>query len=90
CLADPFHFVLGRRHGSGAVDRLTRHRWLATIKRHATRSIPLLVFLRPNGTNLALAGASRGRTLHVAIADVIGTLAYLLVVHRVGVHVLPA
>jgi hypothetical protein len=90
CVADPFHFVLGRRHGSAAVDRLTRNRWLSAIKAVATRSLPLLVFLRPNGTNLAIAGAGKGRTLHIAVADVVGTLVYLLLVHRVGAAVLPA
>ena len=93
CLADPFHFVLGRRHGSGTVARLTnRHRWIAAATRAATRCIPLLVFLRPNGTNLAIAGASsptRRRAVHVAVADVLGTAAYLLLIHRVGAHVVP-
>jgi hypothetical protein len=91
CLADPFHFFLGRRHGAAAVDRVTnRWRWLAAATRVATRSVPLLVFLRPNGTNLAIAGASKHRALHIALADVVGTLAYLLVVHQLGAQVLPA
>ena len=90
CLADPFHFVLGRRHGTAAVDRLTgRFRWLGRATAVASRSVPLLVFLRPNGTNLAIAGASRHSTLQVAVADVVGTLAYLLVIHQVGGHVIP-
>jgi len=90
CLADPFHFVLGRRHGSAAVDRITgRFRWLTRATDVARRSVPLLVFLRPNGTNLAIAGASRHSTLQVAVADVVGTLAYLLLIHQVGGHVIP-
>lgn len=88
CLADPFHFFLGRRHGSGAVARLAgRHRWLATATTIAARSIPVLVFLRPNGTNLAIAGASRHSALQVAVADIVGTVAYLLLIHQVGAHV---
>ena len=91
CLADPFHFVLGRRHGSAAVERITgRWRWLARATAVARRSIPLLVFLRPNGTNLAIAGASRHSTLQVAAADVVGTLVYLVVIHQVGGHVIPS
>ena len=91
CLADPFHFVLGRRHGSAAVERITgRFRWLARATAVARRSIPLLVFLRPNGTNLAIAGASRHSTLQVAAADIVGTLAYLVVIHQVGGHVIPS
>jgi hypothetical protein len=90
CLADPFHFVLGRRHGAGAVTRITgRWRWLAAATRLATHSVPLLVFLRPNGTNLAIAGASRHRALHIAAVDVVGTLAYLLLIHQLGAQVLP-
>lgn len=91
CLADPFHFVLGRRHGTSTVGRITaRHRWLARLTKAATHSIPLLVLLRPNGTNLAIAGASRHRALHIAALDVVGTLAYLLIVHQLGAQVLPA
>jgi hypothetical protein len=91
CLADPFHFFLGRRHGTSAVDKIAnRHRWLKAATKAATHSVPLLVFLRPNGTNLAIAGASRHRALHIAAADVVGTLAYLLLIHQVGASVLPA
>lgn len=89
CLADPFHFVLGRRHGSGAIDRLTRNRILGKVHAIAGKSVPLLVFLRPNGTNLAIAGASRGHTLHIAVADVVGTLVYLFLVHKLGTSFLP-
>jgi hypothetical protein len=89
CLADPFHFVLGRRHGTKAIDRLTRHRLLRRVHDVASKSVPLLVFLRPNGTNLAIAGASNNRTLHIAAADVVGTLVYLLVVHQLGTSFVP-
>lgn len=89
CLADPFHFVLGRRHGSQAMDKLTRWKWLRAAHTLAGKSVPLLVFLRPNGTNLAIAGASKGRTLHVAAADIVGTLVYLLVVHQLGTSFVP-
>ena len=51
--------------------------------------MPLLVFLRPNGTNLAIAGASRGSVSHIAVADVVGTLVYLVLVHQVGRSFLP-
>ena len=91
CLADPFHFFLGRRHGAGAITRLAgRHRWLAKATTAAARSIPVLVFLRPNGTNLAIAGASRHSPVQVAVADLVGTLVYLLLIHQVGAHVVPS
>ena len=79
CLADPFHFALGRRHGSHVIARLPRPlQWVST------RSVPVLVFLRPNGTNLAIAGASPTNRLHVAIADVVGTAVYLVLIHTAG------
>ena len=89
CLADPFHFVLGRRHGTKAIDKLIRWNWLRRAHDVASKSVPLLVFLRPNGTNLAIAGASPNRTLHIAAADIVGTLVYLLVVHQLGTSFVP-
>ena len=89
CLADPFHFVLGRRHGTKAIDKLIRWTWLRKVHDVAAKSVPLLVFLRPNGTNLAIAGASRNRTLHIAAADIVGTLVYLVVVHQLGASFVP-
>ncbi|HVM08955.1 MAG TPA: hypothetical protein VM345_10845 [Acidimicrobiales bacterium] len=90
CLADPFHFALGRRHGHAAIEKIPgRFGSIARVaQRLAGRSVPLLVFLRPNGTNLAIAGASRSRTLHVALADVVGTLAYLVLIHTAGTAIL--
>ena len=89
CLADPFHFVLGRRHGTKAIDKLIRWNWLRKAHDVASKSVPLLVLLRPNGTNLAIAGASRNRTLHIAAADIVGTLVYLLVIHQLGSSFVP-
>jgi len=90
CLADPFHFALGRRHGTQAISRIPGRfgRAAARLQRVAGRSIPLLVFLRPNGTNLAIAGASTSSRLHVAVADVVGTGVYLLLLHTLGTTVL--
>jgi hypothetical protein len=89
CLADPFHFVLGRRHGTAALDRLPGRRWVDAVRKVAGRSVPLLVFLRPSGTNLAIAGASRSRVLQVVAADLVGTFVYLVLVHQVGHSMLP-
>jgi hypothetical protein len=90
CLADPFHFVLGRRHGTHAITKITnRVRFLGKVHTLAAKSVPLLVFLRPNGTNLAIAGASRSQTVHVALADIVGTLVYLLLVHQLGTSFVP-
>jgi hypothetical protein len=86
-LSDPLHFILGRRHGAAAVDRI-RHPVLRSIRRAASRCVPLAVFLRPNGPNLALAGANRTRLLHVIAADLVGTAVYLVLVHQIGAGVL--
>jgi hypothetical protein len=90
CLADPFHFVLGRRHGSHTSPRLAdKNAILRATHKVASHSIPLLVFLRPNGTNLAIAGASKGRVAHIAAADVVGTVVYLLLIHQLGASFVP-
>jgi hypothetical protein len=90
CLADPFHFVLGRRHGSHTIARLAdKNAILRATHKVASHSIPLLVFLRPNGTNLAIAGASKGRVAHIAAADVVGTVVYLLLIHQLGASFVP-
>jgi hypothetical protein len=76
CLADPFHFRLGRRlggppQGRGRLAlRLTGHRWA----RPATAAA---VVLRPNGRHLALAGAIGLRPWAVIALDLAGTVLYL-------------
>jgi hypothetical protein len=90
CLADPFHFVLGRKHGSHAIAKLAnRNAVLRATHRVASHSIPLLVFLRPTGTNLAIAGASKGHAVQIAAADVVGTIVYLLLIHQLGASFVP-
>lgn len=83
CLADPFHFRLGRRlgwlrHSKGRLaPRLVGHRWA----RPATAAA---VVLRPNGRHLALAGAVGLRTWVVIALDVSGTVLYLAGLHGAG------
>jgi hypothetical protein len=87
CLADPFHFRLGRRldwlrHGQGRLaPRLVGHRW-------ARPAIAAAVVLRPNGRHLALAGAVGLRTWVVVALDVVGTVAYLACLHSAGAQLL--
>ena len=76
CLADPFHFRLGRRLGAGRTPRWAGHR----LARPATGAA---VLLRPNGRHLALAGALRLRAGGVAALDVAGTVVFLPGVHGV-------
>jgi hypothetical protein len=91
CLADPFHFVLGRRHGSKHLANLAnRNRLLRATHRVASHSVLLLVFLRPTGTNLAIAGAShRGHGAQIVAADIVGTIVYLLLIHQLGASFVP-
>jgi len=44
------------------------------------RSLPLLIALRPIGRHLMLAGAARTPTVAVAVADVVGTVGYVVAV----------
>jgi hypothetical protein len=79
CLADPFHFRLGRRlgclrHRRGRLASRLDHRWA----RPATAAA---VLLRPNGRHLALAGAVGLRTWVVVALDVAGTVLYLAGLH---------
>jgi hypothetical protein len=81
CLADPFHFRIGRRlvspGGSGGRfgARLIGHR----LARPASAAA---VILRPNGRHLALAGAVGLRASVVVALDLAGTLLYLVSLHR--------
>lgn len=84
CVADPFHFRIGRRlgwlrHGNGRLaTRLVGHRW-------ARPATALAVVLRPNGRHLALAGAVGLPTWVVVALDVVGTVAYLAGLHGAGI-----
>jgi hypothetical protein len=80
CLADPFHFRLGRRlgwlrHSPGRLaPRLVGHRW-------ARPAAAAAVVLRPNGRHLALAGAVGLRAWAVITLDLAGTVLYLAGLH---------
>jgi hypothetical protein len=80
CLADPFHFRLGRRLGSRRhsrgrlAGRLVGHSWARPASAAA-------VALRPNGRHLALAGAVGLRTSVVVALDIGGTVLYLAGLH---------
>lgn len=94
CVADPFHFQLGRRYGATAARRtFTRvasiagepsRRLVAAVRRLFRRlgplALPIVVLVRPCGRHLALAGAAGMSSRTAATLDVVGTLAYLAVV----------
>jgi hypothetical protein len=104
CLADPFHFRLGRRLGRSAgggaasggaaegargrfaaiagcrwVTGIVGGRWFARLAGHrlARPASGAAVLVRPNGRNLALAGAVGLRAGLVAALDLSGTVLYL-------------
>jgi hypothetical protein len=80
CLADPFHFRLGRRlASSGASGCCLRSRLVG--HRLARPASAVAVLLRPNGRHLALAGAVRLRTTVVVALDLVGTVVYLAGLH---------
>jgi hypothetical protein len=80
CLADPFHFRIGRRLASTGGRRcrlgarLVGHR----LARPASAAA---VLLRPNGRHLALAGAVGLRASVVVVLDLAGTVLYLAGLH---------
>ena len=80
CLADPFHFRIGRRlmspgRGGGRLSaRIVGHRFARPASAAA-------VILRPNGRHLALAGAVGLRASVVIPLDLAGTVLYLAGLH---------
>jgi hypothetical protein len=92
-VADPLHYALGR-HGAVVGRRLRwparlrdgrAHRLGARLAALVGRSLPVLVLVRPVGRHVAAAGAARTPPGLVALADVAGTVAYLVAV-LVGGH----
>lgn len=80
CLADPFHFRLGRRLASSGASGCCRRSRLVG-HRLARPASAAAVLLRPNGRHLALAGAVRLRTTVVVALDLVGTVVYLTGLH---------
>lgn len=80
CLADPFHFRLGRRLAStgGRSGRLGARLAGHRLARPASA---VAVVLRPNGRHLALAGAVGLRVSVVIALDLAGTVLYLAGLH---------
>ena len=80
CLADPFHFRLGRRLGRFRNGGGRRTRWLVG-HRWARPATAVAVVLRPNGRHLALAGVVGLRIWAVIALDLAGTVLYLACLH---------
>lgn len=88
CLAHPWHYVLGRRHGPGVVgalgtfgrfvQRLGGRRWVVLA----------LVAVRPVGRHLMWAGTQRTNPVAVAVLDIGSTVA-LCVLVKAGSRLVP-
>jgi len=88
CLADPFHYLLGRRHGPTLLGRCG---WLGRqVSRLGSRPWLVIgaILVRPIGRHLMLAGTRRINPLLVGLVDVASTLAFCIAV-KTGVDLLP-
>ncbi len=84
CVADPFHFRLGRRVAEAPRGR-TRA-WVSNLSAGRARShLPLVaIALRPVGRHLAWAGAAQANRLVVGLLDVGSTAVYVIAVTTAG------
>lgn len=89
-LTDPIHFDMGRRLGDRLLTDVAGRSRYGVIRRvarpgRAARWLVLsIVFLRPNGSMLAISGAQRTSPLANGVLALTGTAAYVTAVH-VGV-----
>jgi hypothetical protein len=82
-VADPFNFLIGRRWGPRVMtwssERSTVARWMWRLTERAMgRAGLLVVALHPAGSVMVLAGASGMDGWAVALADLVGTVVYLV------------
>ena len=85
CVADPFSYMLGVRYGGkvrARIDRSRMRRWLMRMTRVEKSACVVAVWLRPSQTVLAWAGSLRLAPKYVAVADVVTTVAYVILIHR--------
>lgn len=88
CLADPFHYRLGRRHGPSILGRLG---WLGRLcLRLGSRPgvVIAAIALRPIGRHLMWAGTRKLNPVIVGIVDIVSTAAFCIAV-KTGVELLP-
>lgn len=83
-VADPSYFILGRRFSQiparvprrcGPMRRLVL--WLFSLIERSPGLAAAVIFVRPSGRYLAVAGAKGMSAIHAGIAAVTGTVAYL-------------
>jgi membrane protein DedA with SNARE-associated domain len=88
-IADPFHYALGRLHGERVAEwigqrfpgaRLVHDLLIQLLHRAGAPAIAL----SPTGKMLLVAGAMRMPAARVAVADIAGTVTYLVLVLGAG------
>ena len=92
CVTDMHYFALGRRYGPGALDRLRgftplqfrRPDWLPRWRLPAGTGSVAAIVVRPIGRHLVIAGARGASSTAVAVADIVGTTAYLVAIRWAG------
>lgn len=85
CLADPFSYMLGVRYGGrvrAKIERSRMRQWLLRATNVEKSACMVAVWLRPSQTVLAWAGSLRLAPKYVAVADVVTTVVYVILIHR--------
>ncbi len=85
CLADPFSYMLGLRYGGrvrAKIERSRLRRWLLSVTRVERSACIAAVWIRPSQTVLAWAGSLRLSPRYVALADVVTTVVYVILIHQ--------
>lgn len=89
CVADPVNFSVGRVLGPKVQERMQRKKripeWL-TSRLSQTRlfrkyAMALLIFFRPNGITMNIAGANGVSGKQAAVLGFAGTVVYLVTLH---------
>ena len=85
CIADPFSYLLGVRYGGRVRDRIERsrlRRWLLKATNVEKSACMVAIWVRPSQTVLAWAGSLHLAPRYVAVADVVTTVAYVVLIHQ--------
>lgn len=85
CVADPFSYMLGGRYGGKVRSRIERSRLCNLLLRVTPverTACAAAVWLRPSQTVLVWAGSLRMSPRYVVFADVVTTVAYVVLIHR--------
>jgi len=93
-VADPLHFLLGRRFGTRLEVGVRRRSPRAAAALEDARAVVaraglLAILVRPVGSVLAAAGACRLRPVPTALADLVGTAVHVVLVYQGGRLLLP-